>query len=80
MARRNGNEVLYLKLKATVKSFTDIAEADRFLQDDTVLLRRLFPQRAGAIKPLLEIWILPGSGRLARYEVLPDRIREVSHD
>ena len=79
MALRNTTQLLYLKLKKTLRPLPDVAAVERFCLDDILILRRLFPLSPGSISLCFEIWILRDTGSFACYEVFAEGIREVSH-
>lgn len=79
MALRNTTELLYLKLKETLRPLSDIPAVEQFCHNDALLLRRFFPHKPGTTALHLEIWILRDTGRFTCYEVLADGIREVFH-
>jgi hypothetical protein len=78
MARRNPNELVYLKLRQTTRSLTGIPATEEFCHNDALLLRRLFPLGSKTIILHLEIWIR-NNGRFTCLEVLVEGIQEVSH-
>jgi len=76
MARRNRREMLYLKLKETVRSRMDPASAEEFCKDDILIFSRLFPVATEPVDLRFAIWILHEESGFSCYEVFEGKIRD----
>lgn len=79
MGRRRRGELLYIKLKSSVRSVPDTRTMEVFGAEEVRFFRTMFRIRYPAIELHFEIWIMGINGDFSCFEILQEKILEVAH-